>query len=111
LDQSSGGFLMIGLEQDIMTKQLSLVYKWHHKVQRCLCTLWRHLYTSKSWFVAVRGLLMTGLYQSSRGPSLALVIKIPLLITGAHELIMESRSLDDQWCAPVIKFSFLYGGE
>jgi hypothetical protein len=26
---------------------------WHHKVQRHLCTLRRHLYTSENWFVMV----------------------------------------------------------
>jgi hypothetical protein len=38
------------------TNQFLLVYKWHHKLQRHLCTLQLHLYIiSESWFVVVIG--------------------------------------------------------
>jgi hypothetical protein len=40
-----------------MANQFSLVYKWHHKVQRHLCTLRRHLYTSESWFFVVKAVV------------------------------------------------------
>jgi hypothetical protein len=42
------------------TNQHSLVYKWRCRVQRHLCTLWYHLYTSKNQFVVVTHLLLAG---------------------------------------------------
>jgi hypothetical protein len=36
------------------TNHFLIVYKWHHKVQRHLCTLQCHFYTSESCFFVVK---------------------------------------------------------